>query len=42
MQFLPNDNILTDLQDDTDNLATYNGVLNWVNPNVITQKNQGM
>ena len=25
MQFLPNDNTLTDLQNDTDNLAMYNG-----------------
>ena len=41
MQFLPNDNTLTDLQNDTDNLATYNGVLNLVNPNSRTQINQG-
>ena len=36
MQFLPNDNTLTDLQNDTDNLATYNGILNLVNPNSRT------
>ena len=41
MQFLPNDNTLTDLQNDTDNLATYNGILNLVNPNSRTNINQG-
>ena len=41
MQFLPNDNTLTDLQNDTDNLATYNGVLNLVNPNSRTNINSG-
>ena len=28
MQFLPSGNVLTDLQNDTENLATYNQVLN--------------
>ena len=41
MQFLPNDNTLTDLQNDTDNLATYDGVLNLVNPNSRTNINSG-
>ena len=41
MHFLTNDNTLTDLQNDTDNLATYNGVLNFVNPNSRSQINQG-
>ena len=41
MQFLPNDNTLTDLQNDTDNLATYNGILNLVNPNSRANINKG-
>ena len=31
-QFLPADNVYTDLQNDTDNVATYNQVLNFINP----------
>ena len=31
-QFLPSDNVYTDLQNDTDNVATYYQVLNFINP----------
>ena len=41
MQFLPSDNILTDLQNDTDNIATYNGYLKLVNTKSRNQINQG-